>query len=66
MLTDVTRAQMRIDVWNTICSQKPNSNLLHMRLMAPGKSREDLINRGNKCMAESFTVELKIAIKEHE
>jgi hypothetical protein len=52
LLNEVTRAQMRIDVWNTICSQKPNSNLLHMRLMAPAKSREDLINRGNKCMAE--------------
>ena len=51
-LTEDTRAQMRIDVWNTICSSKPNGDLLHLKLMAPGRSREDLINRGNKCMEE--------------
>ena len=51
-LTEDTRAQMRIDAWNTICSSKPNGDLLHLKLMAPGRSREDLINRGDKCMAE--------------
>jgi len=51
-LTEDTRAQMRIDVWNTICSSKPNGDLLHLKLMAPGRSREDLINRGNRCMEE--------------
>jgi hypothetical protein len=53
-LTEDTRAQMRTGVWNTICSSKPNGDLLHLKLRAPGKSREDLVNRWNKCMAETI------------